>query len=199
MATYKETISGKCEEYAQDPKTVFIGYNTKFGSRMYGTLEGVDKSQCLETPVCENLMVGLALGMSLVGYKPVLCFERHDFLLIALDALVNHMDKLPWMSGDKFRFPVVVRAIVGSKSPLDPGPLHKQDYTSELRSMLHYTPVMEPSSVEGFDEAWRYIEHGPVVIVERRDSYLDALPQSPRLSKDQCPQCGAYIDTCLCE
>lgn len=181
---YKDIITEQCTQYSQDPKAVFIGYNTKFGSRMYGTLEGVDKSQCLETPVCENLMMGLALGMSLEGYKPVVCFERHDFLLIALDAMVNHMDKLPWLSGDRFKFPVIVRAIVGSKTPLDPGPLHKQDYTQEMRSMLRDTIIVEPSCQMGFKQAWESVgsEHtsGAVVIVEHRDKYQEEIPLSPR-------------------
>lgn len=176
---YKEAISRECENYAKNPKAVFIGYNTKFGSRMYGTLEKVNKNQCIETPVCENLMVGLAIGMSMNGFLPVLCFERHDFMLIALDGIINHMDKLSWLSGDKINLPIVVRAIVGSSTPLDPGVLHKQEYTNELLSMLKHTPVITPVTGYGLELAWKMsgeTESGAVVIVEYKDKYLDEIP-----------------------
>jgi len=171
---YKEIIKLKCEEYAKNPMARFIGYNTVFGSRMYGTLSDISPNQCIESPVAENLMAGLAMGMSLEGYRPVLCFERHDFILLALDAIVNQMDKMPWMSGDRFKYPVIIRAIVGGKSPIDPGPMHSQDYAYPLKLMLKHTPVYTPVSMDGFNAAWRDVgktDSGAVVIVEYKDSY----------------------------
>jgi hypothetical protein len=72
---------------------IFIGYNVARGDAM-GTLKTVPKDQKLETPVAENLMSGLAIGMSFEGYTPVLYFERHDFMLVAADAIGNHIDKI---------------------------------------------------------------------------------------------------------
>lgn len=172
--TFKQIITQKCEEYAQNPMARFIGYNTVYGSRMYGTLSNINPNQCIESPVAENLMAGLAMGMSLEGYRPVLCFERHDFILLALDALVNQMDKMPWMSGDKFKYPVVVRAIVGGKSPIDPGPMHSQNYRKELTTMLKHTPVFEPMNTIAFHHAWMEVgrsNSGAVVIIEHKDLY----------------------------
>lgn len=177
--TFKEVITKKCNEYASDEKARFIGYNTIHASRMYSTLNDVPKEQCLETPVAENLMVGLAMGMSLEGYKPVVCFERHDFMLLAMDAIVNQLDKMPWMSGDKFKWPVVIRAIVGAKRPLNAGPMHTQNYRSALVSMLKYTPVYQPITQGEFDLAWREVGASPsgaVIIVEHRDWYDKECP-----------------------
>lgn len=159
----------------------FIGYNTRFGSRMYGTLAGVGHGSCIEAPVAENLMAGLAMGMCLEGYRPVVCFERHDFLLLALDALVNQMDKMPWMSGDQFKYPIIVRAIVGSKIPMDPGPMHKQDYTQALQTMLKYTEVITPASEGSLEYAWSRVgktRSGAVVIVEYKDDYELEIPKN---------------------
>lgn len=172
--THKEAIKEKCSEYARDNKARFIGYNTVFGSRMYGTLSDVPPEKCIEAPVAENLMVGLAMGMALEGYRPVVCFERHDFILLALDALVNQMDKMPWMSGDQFKWPIVIRAIVGSMKPINPGPMHSQDYTKALSQMLKHTPVLAPLYKTGLDDAWNYVgksESGAIVIVEYKDLY----------------------------
>lgn len=172
--TYKQAIQGKCEAYALDKKVRFIGYNTVFGSRMYGTLDNIEPNQCIETPVAENLMVGLAMGMSLEGYKPVVCFERHDFMLLALDAMANQMDKMPWMSGGQFKYPIIIRAIVGSRTPMDPGPMHRQDYTSALSSMLKRTPVRSFSSIGGINTAWDHVgksDSGAVIVIEHKDDY----------------------------
>lgn len=179
MPTFKDVITERCESYAKDPKTRFIGYNTVFGSRMYGTLSAINKEQCIETPVAENLMMGLAMGMTLEGYKPVVCFERHDFMLLALDAMVNQMDKMPWISGDQFKFPIVVRAIVGASKPLNPGPMHTQNYRGPLTTMLKHTPVYQPIKGDEFRMAWDEVgrsESGAVVIVEHRDWYEQYIP-----------------------
>lgn len=173
---YKDVIAQMCEEYNTHPMARFIGYNTALGSRMYGTLSKIPQCRCIETPVSENLMMGLAMGMSLEGYLPVVCFERHDFLLLGLDALVNHIDKLPSL-GD-VKFPIIIRAIVGAKRPLDAGPQHTQDYTLELRGMLKNVRVHTPDSEEEFRAAWSAPKFGlPAVIVEYKDSYeFETLP-----------------------
>lgn len=177
--TYQDAIKKRCEDYAIDPMVRFVGYNTVFGSRMYGTLSGVKEDQCVEAPVAENLMAGLCMGMSLEGYRPVLCFERHDFMLLALDALVNQMDKMPWMSGGQFKFPIIVRAIVGGRRPIDPGPMHRQDYTQPIAVMLRHTPVLSFSSVWGLNAAWNRVgktESGAVVVIEYKDDYDLEIP-----------------------
>lgn len=172
--TYKQAITKKCNEYAKNPLVRFIGYNTVFGSRMYGTLNDIKPEQCIESPVAENLMMGLAMGMCMEGYKPVVCFERHDFILLALDAIVNQMDKMPWISGDKFKYPIIIRAIVGSKKPIDPGPMHSQDYGAALTMMLKHTPVSSFESIEELSNAWNSVgksSSGASIIIEYKDDY----------------------------
>lgn len=180
--TFKQAHARMCEQYALNAATRFIGYNTVFGSRMYGTLSGISTAQCVEAPVAENLMVGLGMGMALEGYRPVICFERHDFLLLGLDALVNQMDKMPFISGGQFKWPIIIRAIVGGRRPIDPGPMHSQEYTGALRSMLKCTPVLHPRSWGKLIDAWSWVDRSPsgaVVIVEHKDDYEEEMPGSP--------------------
>jgi pyruvate/2-oxoglutarate/acetoin dehydrogenase E1 component len=172
--THKELITNLCSAYGKSPYTRYIGYNTAEGSRMYGTLKGVTTAQCIESPVCENLMMGMGIGLALGGLYPVLCFERHDFMLLALDALVNHADKLPWISGDQYKLPIIVRAIVGGTHPLHPGPQHTKDYSKELGTMLEHSEVHTPRTVEEYRVAWSRVGDTPsglVVIVEYKDLY----------------------------
>lgn len=149
---------------------------------MYGTLKNVPDSQLIEMPVCENLMVGMAVGLALEDFLPVVCFERHDFILLGLDALVNHVDKMPHLSGDQYKLPIVIRAIVGAKEPLNPGPQHTQDYTKELESMLKYTQVYTPQTEGEFQRAWGSVgqsQSGASVIIEHRDMYEREIPTIP--------------------
>ena len=176
--TYRECIANLCTDLQAKRDSLFIGYNTSKGSRMYGTLDGVPESSCIETPVAENLMTGLAIGLALDGAYSVLCFERHDFILNALDSLVNHADKLYDISGGEVKLPILVRAIVGDSSTLDVGLQHKQNYCNELKSMLKYTPVVTPKNAKEFKEAFNMPGHtrsGVVVVVEYRSQYDDEI------------------------
>lgn len=169
---YRMAIKQAMEELATKDGTVFLGYNVKYGSRAYGTLSSVPESRCLETPLAENLMMGLANGMSLEGFRPVVFFERHDFLLNALDAIVNHTDKISLLSREQFRMPVIIRAVVGARHPLEPGLQHRQDYTSVLKNTLSF-PVIELKASGQINEAYREagkFEH-PTLLVEWRDLY----------------------------
>lgn len=169
---YKETIKKAMEDIALDEKARFIGYNLKYGSKAYGTLTEVPKSRILEMPIAENLMAGVAMGMSIEGYKPILIFERHDFILNALDSLVNHVEKINSLSKNQYKSPMLIRAIVGSINPINPGPQHLQDFSEFFKKTFHF-PVYDPKTISELTES---LEEGkkfeqPIMIIERRDLY----------------------------
>ena len=62
-------------------------------------------------------MSGLAIGMSFEGFIPVIYFERHDFMLVAADAIVNHMDKIERISHGEYKVPVIIRAVAADAGP----------------------------------------------------------------------------------
>lgn len=160
------------ELLAQDPRTVFIGYNITHGSRAYGTLATIPIDKCIEAPVAENLMTGLAIGMALYGYRPVLFFERHDFMLNAADALVNHLSKIEAVSKGEFKAPVIVRATVGGSKPINPGLQHINDYSIFFRSALSF-PVYEHRTAEDIIKGYREALQSsrPTMFIERRDLF----------------------------
>lgn len=134
--TYKEAITAAMTELARDPLVSFYGYGLARGRAM-GTLAGVAAEQIVETPVAENLMMGLAIGAALTGKRPVVYFERADFLLCGADAIVNHLDKLDAMSLGEFIPAVIIRVTVGNtKKPLFTGETHTQDLSAVFSSML---------------------------------------------------------------
>lgn len=153
MDTMKQALTKKMNELSQNDKVRFIGYNTAKGHQMYGTLAlPCPLSRSIEAPVAENLMMGLGMGMALKGFIPIVSFERMDFILPAMDALVNHMDKLPFISGNQFQFKMIVRIIVGTDKPINPGCQHTGSYIEALDMMLKNTPIlpiMEKQDIKG--------------------------------------------------
>ena len=92
--SYKDAIKSSMQSISEKKEAVFIGYNLKYGSRCYGTMDTIPEDKIYEMPVAEDLMTGVATGMALGGYLPVLVFERQDFMLIASDQIINHLSKI---------------------------------------------------------------------------------------------------------
>ena len=154
-----------------DEGAVFIGYNVAKGDAM-GTLKEVPAEQKLETPVAENLMSGLAIGMSFEEFLPVLYFERHDFMMVAMDAIVNHVDKIERISHGEFKVPVIIRAVTADGGPFYSGITHSQDFTEVLKAAVTF-PVYDPKNGKEILEAFRNARDSkrPAIIVERKSRY----------------------------
>lgn len=134
--TYRDSLTAAMDALAADPRVCFVGYGVRHG-RANGTLRNVPAAQLIEMPVAENLMVGFATGLSLLGRRPVVFIERCDFILNALDAIVNHLDKLALLSRGEFTPAVILRVVVGNREkPRFTGPTHTQDFSGALRRMV---------------------------------------------------------------
>lgn len=168
--SYKDAINIAMTELGQ-AGVVFIGYNVLKGDAM-GTLKNVPAEQKLETPVAENLMAGLAIGMSFEGFIPVVYFERHDFMLGAMDAIVNHIDKIERISHGEYKVPVIIRAITADAGPFYSGITHSQDFTELLKSSVDF-PVYDPVDGEEVLTAFRsaLASQRPAIIIERKSRY----------------------------
>ena len=168
--SYKDAMSQVMTELGNEG-AIFIGYNVARGDAM-GTLKNVPLDQKLETPVAENLMSGLAIGMSFEGFLPVLYFERHDFMLVAMDAIGNHIDKIERISHGEYKVPVIMRAVAADGGPFYSGPTHSQDFTNVVEALVDF-PVIDP--VTGVDvlKAFRgALQSGrPAMIIERKTRY----------------------------
>lgn len=155
MSAYKDALTAAMTAFAQDPKSRFIGYGVREPSRGGGTFAGAPKEQCIETPVAENLMVGLGIGLALAGLKPLVYIERSDFLLNALDAIVNHLAAMRQLSRQEFNPTILLRIVVGNtEKPLFTGPTHTQDFSDALEKMVQF-PVVRLRTKEGVSAAYR--------------------------------------------
>lgn len=170
---YKDAIKLSMNEFAKNEKAIFLGYNTKMANQALGTLSEVPKEKIIETPLAENLMTGLSIGLSLSGYKPILYFERFDFILNGIDAIVNQLDKWKELSNHQYRPKVIIRVVIGQKlKPFFNGPTHTQDFTEAMKKLVNF-PILKPTTanevLDAYKFAFQYDES--VMIVEIKDYY----------------------------
>lgn len=129
--TYKEALHREMLRLAGDNRVVFIGQGLLEDDPFYGTLSGIPKNRMLEMPCAEILSTGVAIGLSLTGWIPVLLFQRMDFMLLAADQLLNHAALFPQMSGGQISVQMIIRACVGSQDgKFEVGKQHNKDFSS---------------------------------------------------------------------
>jgi pyruvate/2-oxoglutarate/acetoin dehydrogenase E1 component len=87
----------------------------------------------IELPVAEEMQTGMALGMSINGDIVVSIYPRMNFLICAANQILNHLDKWELMGGSKPH--VILKAMIGSEFPLDPGHQHKANWVEAIKSM----------------------------------------------------------------
>lgn len=149
MSSYFDELKRAMDLLSIDPGVVFLGQSVAYpGTAMRRSLEGVKPNRLLEMPVAEDMQLGLAIGLALDGYLPVCIYPRWNFLLLATNQLVNHLDKMPLYSD--YRPRVIIRTAVATPEPLNPGPQHLGDFTNAYRQMLKTVCVEtleEPSHV----------------------------------------------------
>jgi pyruvate/2-oxoglutarate/acetoin dehydrogenase E1 component len=176
MMLYKDYIKESMTWLGQQEDTCVVGYNTKY-SHAGGSLSGFPNERIIEMPLAEALMTGVAIGMSLDGLIPILWLERMDFMTLAMDQIVNHLDKIKALSDGIHAPAVIIRACVGNKhTPLLTGPTHAQDFSKAFREMVSL-PVIQlkwsSSIMLEYEKAyWRAKnERQSTLLVEYKDLY----------------------------
>lgn len=141
--SYFDELCDAMAMLADNPKTIFLGQGVGVsGTTMSDTFKDVPAKQRLEMPVAEDMQMGMAIGMSLEGRLPVCIFPRWNFLLLAANQLVNHLDRLAAYSDGGYRPKVIIRTAVPSNRPFNPGPQHDDDFTTPFRLMLRTVNVV---------------------------------------------------------
>ena len=173
---YKEELIKSMKWLGEKQNTLFLGQATLFsGHSISGTLTEVPKEKLIELPVMEEVQMGMCTGLSLEGYVPISIYPRFNFLMLAINQLVNHMDKMKEMSKGMLVPKVIVRVAVGARKPLDGGPQHTQDFTESVRGMLTDTKLVELTESEQVLSTFKdaYNRNGSTIVVEWGDFYSE--------------------------
>ena len=164
------------EYLARDPRVMFLGQAVACpGTAMSNTLKNVSREKLLELPVAEELQMGMSTGLALAGHVPVSIFPRWNFLLLAVNQVVNHLDKFPLMSNNGYRPKVIIRTGIGSVRPLHPQHQHVGDFTDAFRLMCQNIEVIrldEPQDIfPAYQKALAREDGKSTIVVEYGDYY----------------------------
>ena len=173
---YKSELIRSMSFLSKDKRTIFLGQSVNFsGNAIYNTLSHIPKNKKIELPVFEEVQLGMSTGLALNGFIPISCFPRFDFLILAMNQLVNHLDKLRFLSNNSFKPRVIIRTSIGSKKPLDGGVQHTQDYTKMFKSVLTEVEVVsirEPKDIfNQFKKALTRKDSKSTLMIENGDFY----------------------------
>ena len=140
---YFDEIKSSMEWLARDPRTVFIGQAVEVpGTAMSNTVKDIPIARRIELPVAEELQMGMSIGLALQGQVPVSIYPRWNFLLLAINQLVNYFDKIGVMSNSGYQPRVIIRTSIGSQRPLHSQLQHIGDFTNALRLMCTTVEVV---------------------------------------------------------
>jgi pyruvate/2-oxoglutarate/acetoin dehydrogenase E1 component len=105
------------QEMERDPSVLVFGLDVDDPKAIQGTLRGLiqkyGSTRVFGTPLSEDAMTGAAIGMALAGLRPIHVHIRMDFLMLAMNQLVNVAAKSRYMYGGKVSVPLVVRSMIG--------------------------------------------------------------------------------------
>ena len=175
---YFDELKRSMNFLAQDPRTVFVGQAVAVaGTAMTNTLKDVPAAKLIELPVFEEMQMGMTLGMALNGAVPVSIFPRWNFLLCAMNQLINHLDKVQVMSNGGYRPKAIIRTGIGSERPLHPQHQHVGDFTAAIQSMcttIEVIRVAEPDEVfPAYERALLRDDGRCTIVVEYGDYYSE--------------------------
>src|SRR6266487_6821303 len=106
------------EEMRRDPTVFVLGEDVAETGHpfkvMVGLVNEFGKDRVLDTPISEPGFTGLAVGAAMTGMRPVVDIMFGDFSTLVMDQMVNQAAKVHYMSGGKWRVPMVMRATLGA-------------------------------------------------------------------------------------
>ena len=157
-----------------DPRVYVMGQGVDDPGGLFGTTKDLHKEfgadRVFDTPLSETALMGVALGSALGGLRPVYFHNRPDFLLLAMDQLLNHAAKWSYMFGGEISAPLTVWACTGR------GWGSAAQHSQALQGLFAHAPglkVVMPSSA--YDAKGLMLasiaDPNPVLILEHRYNF----------------------------
>lgn len=163
-----------------DESVFVIGQGVKspwyVGNTVQGLLEKFGPERVIDTPVSENALTGVAVGTALVGMRPVVVHPRMDFMMFAMDPIINEAANWHYMTGGRASVPVVIRGIInrgGEQAAQHSQAIHALfAHIPGLKVVLPATPydakglmiasIKDNNPVIYIDDRWLYSVEGEV-------------------------------------
>ena len=180
---YSLAINEALHQMMESDEAVFlIGQGVKspwyVGKTCLGLLDKFGQKRIIDTPVSENAMTGAAIGAAICGMKSIVLHPRMDFMLYALDPIINQAANWHYMCGGKSSVPAVIWGIINR------GGEQAAQHSQALHALFSHIPglkVVMPSTP--YDAKGLMIsaikDNNPVVYIDDRWLYglVDDVPE----------------------
>lgn len=183
--SYRNAINEALHQEMEKDSSVFTyGIDVADHKRIFGSTAGlVEKfgsQRVFSTPLSEEGLLGFGLGAAIAGLKPINVHIRVDFLLLAINQLVNMVASYHYGSDGKIKIPLVIRAIIGK------GWGQSYQHSKSLQSLFAHIPGLKvvmpttPADAKGLLIA-AIRDNNPVLVLEHRMLYdvEDIVPVEP--------------------
>ena len=183
--SYREALNlAMTQEMERDSSVFTYGLDVSDHKRIFGSTVGlVEKfgsDRCFGTPLSEDAMTGFALGSAINGMRPIHIHIRVDFLMLAMNQIVNMISNFRYMTGGQLKIPIVIRAIIGR------GWGQSAQHSKSLHSFFAHVPGLKvimpttPFDAKGL-LASAIRDDNPVICLEHRWLYdiVDKVDVSP--------------------
>jgi pyruvate dehydrogenase E1 component beta subunit len=174
MAYWEAIRRAHDEELANDTKVIVMGEDIGIAGGTYKATSGLyqkygDK-RIIDTPISENSYVGIGIGASMAGLRPIIEIMSINFALLALDTLINAAAKIRYMSGGRVSCPIVMRTPGGTAHQL------AAQHSARLARMFMSTSGLRVVTPRGPLDAYGMLKsavrcNDPVIMIEHESMY----------------------------
>ncbi len=175
ILSYPEAIREATEqEMLRDKSVIVLGQGVDDPNGTLGTTRGLVREfgpeRVFDTPLSEDGMAGFAVGLAIAGLRPVHVHIRMDFLLLAMNQIINMAAKMRYMFGGVFSVPLVIRSMIGKS--WGQGPQHSQSLYPLFMNIpgLKIVAPSTPYDAKGCLIA-SIRDNNPVIFIEHRLLY----------------------------
>ena len=181
--TYAQAMrEGFAQLLASDPRVFIIGQGVWSPWYAGTSLKDLDKDfgreRVIDSPVSENATTAAAVGAALAGMRPIVFHPRMDFMLLAVDPIVNQAANWSYLFAGQVHVPVVIRASINRGG--EQGAQHSQ----ALQALFMHVPglkvVMPATAYDAKGLLVAAVNDGnPVMYIDDRWLYetVDAVPE----------------------
>jgi pyruvate/2-oxoglutarate/acetoin dehydrogenase E1 component len=182
--TYVEAVrEATDQEMERDDSVIVFGLDVDDPKAIQGTTRGLlekyGPERVFGTPLSEDAMTGVAIGASLAGLRPIHVHIRMDFLMLAMNQLVNIAAKSRYMYGGQIHVPIVIRSMIGKS--WGQGAQHSQGLYSFFMNVPGFKVVAPTTPYDAKGCLVHAIrDNDPVIYVEHRILHFQKgpVPQS---------------------
>jgi pyruvate dehydrogenase E1 component beta subunit len=100
------------EEMERDETVLYFGQNIA-NTEDDPFVQAFGGDRVRVTPISETAEIGMAVGAAMAGYRPVVELYMAEFMLVAMDQVVNEANRFHYMTGGQVNVPVVLKAGYG--------------------------------------------------------------------------------------